>query len=157
MPARGASAGVFPMHRYHSSRALLPLTAVLLLTYPARVNAHEQGTSHLALAGRPLLLLCALLLLSLCSCGRQSQKECVEEPDWVVQFITGTTFATLCATGFTWLFKESMKRALDKRVESHKIELQTQGQQQTERLKAELHAQRQLLFPLGDNYTSPSG
>jgi hypothetical protein len=67
----------------------------------------------------------------------------VEEPGWVVQFITGTTFATLCATFFTWLFKESMKRALDKKVESHKIELQTQGQQQTERLKAELQLQAQ--------------
>ncbi len=52
---------------------------------------------------------------------------------WFVEFITSPVFAASCLAGFIWLFKAVLGRALDKRVESHKLE----GQRQTEQLKAE--------------------
>jgi hypothetical protein len=58
---------------------------------------------------------------------------------WFLDFITSPAFWVLCLGGAAYLFKEAMGRALDKRVESHKIE----GQQQTERLRSELQFQAQ--------------
>jgi hypothetical protein len=58
----------------------------------------------------------------------------VDVQGWFVQFITNPVVVGLFLAGCIWLFKEAMGRALDKRIESHKIE----GQRQTEQVKAVL-------------------